>query len=229
MEFASEMVIKATLHGLRITEIPTTLRPDGRSRPSHLRSFRDGWRHLKLMLMLSPPWLFLIPGMTLLISGLILVSVIGFSGGLQMGGTLLGINASIAAAMTALVGFQILLNGVFARRFAVATGLYPRRGTLDLVERHASLERGIVLGLFSILAGGLWLASAFLAWQASGSVAPAPSLTVSRVIPSLLLCLIGTQSVFGSFLMSLIEWTLKPAMRNLPESESRTDSVTEVI
>lgn len=215
MEFASEMVIKATLHGLRITEIPTTLRPDGRSRRPHLRSFRDGWRHLKLMLLLSPRWLFLIPGMTLLISGVTVVSLIGFSGGLPLRGTLLGVNTSIAAAMTAIVGFQILLNGVFARRFAVATGLYPQRATLHFVERHASLERGIVIGLLCILAGGFWLASAFLVWQASGSVVPAPSLTVSRVIPSLLLCLMGTQIVSASFLMSLIQWTPKQSEKDL--------------
>jgi hypothetical protein len=124
MEFASEMVIKATLHGLRITEIPTALRPDGRSRRPHLRSFRDGWRHLKLMLMLSPRWLLLIPGWLLLICGLILMSLIGFSGGLPLGGTLLGVNTSIAAAMTAIVGFQILLNGVFARRHFTSTGTH---------------------------------------------------------------------------------------------------------
>jgi len=204
MEFASEMVIKATLQGLRITEIPTTLRPDGRSRPPHLRSFRDGWRHLRFMLLYCPRWLFVMTGMTLFVPGLILMTAIGFSGGLQIAGTELSVNTSLAAAMVALVGFQLLITGTFARQFAAAIGIHPRQPTRNRMERHASLEGGIVLGLVAVTVGAAWFGSAFLIWRGVGYGPMTAELTVSRVIPSLFLCMVGIQAVFGSFLMSMI-------------------------
>lgn len=205
MEFASEMVIKATLQGLRIAEIPTTLRPDGRSRPPHLRSFRDGWRHLRFMLLNCPRWLFVVTGMSLFLPGLLIMAAIGFSGGLQMSGAELSVNSSLAAAMVALVGFQLLITGTFARQFASALGIHPQQQLLNRMERHASLEGGIVLGLIAVVVGALWFASAFLTWRAAGYGSMTAELTVSRVIPSLFLCMVGIQAVFGSFLVSMIQ------------------------
>ena len=204
MEFASEMVIKATLQGLRIAELPTTLRPDGRSRPPHLRSFRDGWRHLRFMLLFCPRWLFVMSGMSLFVPGLIVIATIGFTRGVRVAGTELSVNTSLAASMLALVGFQLMMTGTFARQFASAIGIHPPQRMLTRVERHTSLEFGIVLGLIAVLAGGLWFLSAFLLWRAAGYGSMSAELTVSRVIPSVFLCLLGIQSVFGSFLLSMI-------------------------
>ncbi|MEJ7592117.1 MAG: glycosyltransferase family 2 protein [Planctomycetaceae bacterium] len=205
MEFASEMIIKATLEGLRIAEIPTTLRPDGRSRPPHLRSFRDGWRHLRFMLLYCPRWLFVVTGMSLFLPGLLIMAAIGFSGGLDVAGAELSVNSSLAAAMIALVGFQLLITGTFARQFASAIGIHPQQRLLYRMERHASLEGGIVLGLIAVVVGAVWFASAFLIWRAAGYGTMTAKLTVSRVIPSLFLCMVGIQAVFGSFLVSIIQ------------------------
>jgi len=157
MEFASEMVIKATLHRLRITEIPTTLRPDGRSRRPHLRSFRDGWRHLKLMLMLSPRWLFVIPGISLLLPGFIAMTVIGIRGSLTIAGTQFGVSTSFAAAMTALVGVQLTVMGVVARQYVTAIGTHPPQPILQRVAKTLSAEHGTVFGFF------------FWSWERFGS------------------------------------------------------------
>lgn len=116
MEFASEMVIKSTLKGLKITEIPTVLRPDGRSRPPHLRSWRDGWRHLRFMLLFCPRWLFVIPGATLAAFGLLLMVMLVTSGTYWLGSIGLSVNTMLAAGVMVLVGYQILLAGTFVRR-----------------------------------------------------------------------------------------------------------------
>jgi len=119
MEFASEMVIKSTLKGLKITEIPTVLRPDGRSRPPHLRSWRDGWRHLRFMLLFCPRWLFVIPGATLAALGLLLMVMLVTSGTYWLGSIGLSVNTMLAAGVMVLVGYQILLAGTFVRRLGI--------------------------------------------------------------------------------------------------------------
>lgn len=204
MEFASEMIIKATLHGLRIAEVPTILRPDGRSRPPHLRSFRDGWRHLRFMLLFCPRWLFVVTGMLLFVAGLMTMAAIAFTGGLKLAETEFSVNSSLAAAMTGLVGFQLLITGTFARQFAAAMGLHPQQPLLQRMEKHASLEGGIVLGLLAVTVGATWFTSAFLLWRDSGYGPMTATLTVTRVIPPLFLCTLGIQAVFGSFLVSMI-------------------------
>lgn len=204
MEFASEMIIKATLHGLCIAEVPTILRPDGRSRPPHLRSFRDGWRHLRFMLLFCPRWLFVVTGMLLFVAGLMTMAAIAFTDGLKLAETEFSVNSSLAAAMTGLVGFQLLITGTFARQFAAAMGLHPQQPLLQRMEKHASLEGGIVLGLLAVTVGATWFTSAFLLWRDSGYGPMTATLTVTRVIPSLFLCTLGIQAVFGSFLVSMI-------------------------
>lgn len=204
MEFASEMVIKATLQGQKIAEIPTVLRPDGRSRPPHLRSWRDGWRHLRFMLLYCPRWLFVFTGILLFLCGMAVMSAIALSGRVSVGSVSLNVNSSLAAAMTALVGFQVLLTGVFARRFATAIGIHPQNALITRAEGIASLELGIVLGFLALLAGSGLFASAFFVWRDAGFGQMSSDLTVSRVIPSLTLIMIGLQSIFGSFLMSMI-------------------------
>src|SRR5262249_8870108 len=124
MEFASEMVIKATLLGLRVAEVPTTLRPDGRSRPPHLRPWRDGWRHLVFMLLYCPRWLFLLPGVAAGARGLGLIGWL-WSGPRQLAGVTLDVHTMLYAAMFVLIGFQAVAFGLFTRVFAAQEGLLP--------------------------------------------------------------------------------------------------------
>ncbi|MEQ9407785.1 MAG: glycosyltransferase family 2 protein [Fuerstiella sp.] len=210
MEFASEMVIRATLQGLRIAEIPTTLRPDGRSRPPHLRSWRDGWRHLRFMLLYCPRWLFVFSGMLLFVTGMLTMATVALMERVPLGGMSLNVNSSLTAAMVALVGFQLLIVGTFARRFATAIGMHPPSSFLQRVEGGASLELGIALGLAALLCGGGLFASAVLSWQEAGYGQMSSAITVSRVIPAVTLVMVGIQTVFGSFLLSMIGLMPKP-------------------
>lgn len=144
MEFASEMVIKSTLQGLRITEIPTTLRPDGRSRPPHLRSWRDGWRHLRFMLLLSPRWLFLYPGVLLFLIGLIgLVTL--WTGPLRWGRAAFDIHSMLIAGSTMLIGYQSIFAAIFTRCLASRLGLYPPKGLTRPLDAngHAGTRRDL--------------------------------------------------------------------------------------
>ncbi|MCA8997016.1 MAG: glycosyltransferase family 2 protein [Planctomycetaceae bacterium] len=204
MEFASEMLIKATLGGLKIVEVPTVLRPDGRSRPPHLRSFRDGWRHLRFMLLYCPFWLFAVLGMLLFLAGTLFMGLIAVTGGLIIGSITLSVNTSSASAMVALVGCQLVILAAFARRLFTAMGVQPEPRVLALIERHVTLEIGVLGGLFVVLLGSLWFGTAFLEWRAADYGGMTSDLSVRTVIPSLTLILVGVQVVFGSFLMSII-------------------------
>lgn len=204
MEFASEMVIKATLQGLRIAEVPTLLRPDGRSRPPHLRSWRDGWRHLRFMLLFCPRWLFLFTGLFLFVSGLLVMAGIAVWGSVSVGAASLSVNSSLASAMTSLVGFQLLVSGTFARKFGTTVGILPRNELLDRAESRATLELGVILGVVALIVGATIFGSAFLIWRDSGFGPMTSDLTVSRVIPSITLIMIGIQTIFGSFLISML-------------------------
>jgi glycosyltransferase involved in cell wall biosynthesis len=167
MEFASEMVIKATVLGMRIAEIPITLYKDGRARPPHLRSWRDGWRHLRFMLLYSPDWLFMVPGMLFLLIG------VSFGARLQLGPWKVGpfgfdTNTLLVCSMLQLVGLQIFFFGMFARVFAISEGLLPDNpGPLSKLFKYFNLERGIILGLAIFLVGLIKLIQAVLYWKAA--------------------------------------------------------------
>ena len=145
MEFASEMVLKASLGGLTIVEVPTTLSPDGRSRPPHLRSWRDGWRHLKLMLTFAPFWMFLYPGLFLLVLGIPAFAALMF-GPVRLGGLTLSSGTMVFAATAVMTGFQLVWFHVLARLFAVRFGLLPSSARFEvapaLVDRRSRLQSG---------------------------------------------------------------------------------------
>jgi glycosyltransferase involved in cell wall biosynthesis len=129
MEFASEMVIKATIMGLKVTEVPTTLSPDGRSRPPHLRSWRDGWLHLKLLLTFAPNWLFYYPGMALLAVGTaVFLALLG--GPIAIAGVTFDIASLILASALVLIGFQLVCFYALARLHTVRRGLLPAFATV---------------------------------------------------------------------------------------------------
>src|ERR1700693_5080839 len=137
MEFASEMVIKASLKGMRITEVAVVLRPDGRSRPPHLRTWRDGWRHLRFMLLFSPRWLFLYPGLALFALGAILSALL-VAGPVYVAGVRLDIHTLLVAGFLSLLGYQLVLFAVFTKSFAVRTGFHPPHPLLEKVFRYVT-------------------------------------------------------------------------------------------
>jgi hypothetical protein len=208
MEFASEMVIKATLLKLRMTEIPTVLRRDGRNRPPHLRPWRDGWRHLRFMLLFSPRWLFLLPGFALILVGGGMGALL-VRGPVHLGAVTLDVHTLFFAAMAVLIGFQSVAFAVFTKVFAIQSGLLPADPKFQRWFDWLNLERGLAVGGVLIAAGlvlslravGLWSAHAF------GDLAPGGLLRL--VIPGGLLLTLGCQSVLVSFFLSILGLPLK--------------------
>jgi len=203
MEFASEMVIKASLKGMRIAEVPVALRPDGRSRPPHLRTWRDGWRHLRFMLLFSPRWLFLYPGLALFAVG-VLLSALLIPGPLHVGGVRLDVHTLLVASFLALLGYQLVLFAVFTKIFAVRTGFHPPHPLLETVFRYVTLEVGLAAGALMVLVGLVALVVAVASWRAVGFGNLDPSLTMREVIPAVVLLALGTQTVFASFFISIL-------------------------
>ena len=203
MEFASEMVIKASLKGMRVTEVPVVLHPDGRSRPPHLRTWRDGWRHLRFMLLFSPRWLFLYPGLALFAVGLLLSALL-IPGPLGVGGIRLDIHTLLVAGFLCLLGYQLVLFAVFTKIFAIREGFHPPHPTLERLFHHVTLEVGLAAGVLMALGGGIALVAAVISWQAVGFGNLDPSLTMREVIPAVVLLALGTQTVFASFFISIL-------------------------
>ena len=205
MEFASEMVIKATLQGLRIAEVPITLYKDGRSRPPHLRSWRDGWRHLRFMLLYSPTWLFLVPGVLLLFVG-VLFSVRLQAGPWKVGPFGFDTNTMLVCSMLQVVGLQIFFFGIFTRVFAISEGLLPETASpLDHLYQWFTLERGVLLGLLIFLVGLAKLIMAVLYWKGSNFGVIPYSESLRMVIPAVTFMMIGVQIIFSSFFLSILD------------------------
>jgi len=217
MEFASEMVIKATMKDLRVGEVPITLHKDGRSRPPHLRSWRDGWRHLRFMLLFSPRWLFLIPGLILAIVGLIGMLLLSYS---QFGLAGLTLDAGTMAVTSAavLVGFQLITFACFTKVFAIAEGLLPNDPSLAKLFRFINLERGVMAGILMLMAGGFLLIRALLIWKGAGFGEISYSENLRRVIPAMTLIAVGIQVIFSSFFLSVLG--LKTGHRTPPGTDN---------
>jgi glycosyltransferase involved in cell wall biosynthesis len=203
MEFASEMVIKASLRGMRISEVPVVLHPDGRSRPPHLRTWRDGWRHLRFMLLFSPRWLFLYPGIALFATGVVLAAVL-IPGPIRVGTVRLDIHTLLVAGFLALVGYQLVLFAVFTKIFAIREGFHPPHPALERLFDYVTLEVGLAAGVLTALAGAVALVAAVISWQSAGFGNLDPSLTMREVIPAVVLLALGTQTVFASFFISIL-------------------------
>ncbi|MEE2948257.1 MAG: glycosyltransferase family 2 protein [Verrucomicrobiota bacterium] len=203
MEFAGEMVVKSTLLGLRIVEVPTTLSPDGRSRPPHLRSWRDGWRNLRFMLLFSPRWLFLYPGILLMLLGL------GVGGWLlpetrQLGQAKLDVHTLAYSALAVLLGFQSVLFALYTRSFAHSRGLLLESPAINKPSRYVTLETGLMLGCVLMLIGLGGSVSATLGWSEKDFGELNPSVVLRQVIPSILALALGFQIVLGSFFLSVL-------------------------
>ena len=204
MEFASEMVVRSALAGYQMREVPTTLAKDGRSRPPHLRTWRDGWRHLRFLLIYSPRWLFLYPGLLLLLVGLAGVMVL-FPGDVRLGASTLGINTFIAACMAVLIGVQSVTFAAVARRFATMRGLLPPATRYSFVLRALTPERLLVLGLLLFVIAVLGMGWSFWQWI-TVDFGPLPDTGVVRVFALSLTGLVAAiQLWLVAFLASLME------------------------
>jgi glycosyltransferase involved in cell wall biosynthesis len=238
MEFASEMVVKAALFNMRIDEVPTTLSPDGRDRPPHLRSWHDGWRHLRFLLLYSPRWLFLYPGLALMILGTV-AGLLLLPGPRIVGGIRFDVNTLLYAAMAVLLGFQSVVFAFFTKVFAISEGLLPEDPNLNRLFRYITLESGLAAGVVLIVIG---LAASFFAvgsWGATsfGLLDPAQSLRL--VIPAVLSLTLGVEVVLASFFLSVLGMKRKNAtvpgaepQANPPqqyEGDERNSSRTEMV
>jgi Glycosyl transferase family 2 len=210
MEFASEMVVQATVHGLKAVEVPTTLSPDGRNRPPHLRSWRDGWRHLRLLLLLSPRWLFLYPGLMLVLSGVIgLICLVPQQR--HLGNVVLGIHTLLFAGVSTVLGVQAASFAVFAKVFAIQSGLLPGDPRIAWLTRQATLERALIGGLLLATAGLCGAAYAFIQWGHTGFGPLGPDTTMRVVIPSATAILVGMQIALSGFFLAVLQLGHRPS------------------
>jgi len=203
MEFASEMVIKAALGRARIAEVPITLYPDGRrGRASHLRTFRDGWRHLRFYLIYSPRWLFLAPGICLAAAG-----VLGYAIAmprLRVGHVTFDVHTLLFASLALICGYQSILFGVFTKIFAIGEGLLPIDQRLERLFTRVTLEKGLLLGLATMVAGLVLLGGAVAQWRAHHFGDLDYDRTMRWVIPGVTLTALGFQTVLSSFFLSIL-------------------------
>lgn len=201
MEFASEMVARSALARLRIVEVPTTLRPDGRSRGAHLRTWPDGWRHLKFLLALSPRWVFLYPAVLLLVLGLVATVALAFSP-IRLGGLAFDVQTMVAAATCLIAGTQMSALALVARAYAAKIDLLPPSHRLERLVDRIAMERGLVLGLVLVLFGlGAWFV-ALVRW----AEADYGALTTGDMrvpILGMVTIVAGLQTALVSFTLSL--------------------------
>jgi glycosyltransferase involved in cell wall biosynthesis len=203
MEFASEMIIKATLKGQRISELPITLSPDGRGRPPHLNRWRDGWRHLRFMLLFCPRWLFLIPGAVLFVAGLA-VGIRLLAGPVWIGSLRFDTNTLLVCSLAMLVGFQLVTFAAFAKVFSVSAGFIPDDTRVIWLLRTASLEAGIIVGGVMVLLGVGLLIWSVEYWRVSGFGQLSYPDGLRIVIPAVTTMALGVQVVIASFFLSVL-------------------------
>lgn len=203
MEFASEMVVKASLHHLRITEVPVTLFPDSRGRPPHLRSWRDGWRHLRFLMLYSPRWLFLYPGIALMLAGCISTTWL-IAGPRVIDKITLDVHTLVYAALATSLGYQSIIFALFTKVFAISENLLPPDPRLTKLFDYVTLEVGLVGGA-AMIAGGIALSTyAVTTWGAQSFGPLNPSSILRIVIPAALLIQLGVQTVLASFFLSVL-------------------------
>jgi glycosyltransferase involved in cell wall biosynthesis len=203
MEFASEMIIKASLYGQHIVEVPTTLKKDGRSRKPHLRTWRDGWRHLRFLLLYSPRWLFLAPGLLLMLAGAAFMLWL-IPSERPLGHLNLGIDTLAYATAAVLVGFQLVFFGIAAKVFAITEGLLPEDPGFQRWFRYITLEVGLAAGGLLLLIGLSIAIISTITWSHTGYGPLPPVAMMRRTLPAMLCLMLGTEVCFSSFFLSLL-------------------------
>lgn len=208
MEFASEMIVKATMRGMKIKEVPVILYPDGRTRPPHLRTWSDGWRHLRFLLLYSPRWLFFYPGLLLTTLGIIISSLL-IGGPQKLGDVVLDINTLMYAAFMVIMGVQSVLFSLFTYVFGVNSDLLPKDKLTEKIIKYIGLERGIVVGLGMIVLGFASSIGALVYWSQNHFGPIDPTFSMRLVIPGAVLFTLGLQVLFASFFLSILNTRLK--------------------
>jgi glycosyltransferase involved in cell wall biosynthesis len=215
MEFASEMVMKSSIQNMRVAEVPITLHKDGRSRPPHLKPWRDGWRHLRFMLIYSPRWLFLMPGLAAAGIGALLAAII-FCGPLQLGHVQLDAGSLAVACMLVIIGAQLVAFAFFSKVFAISEGLLPHDQRFACIFRFFTLEKGLIAGALTFVAGAVLLIWSILIWKAAGfGTIPYPE-NLRRIIAAVTLIVVGHQIMASSWFLSVLG--LKTTSRKPPEA-----------
>ena len=213
MEFASEMVVKATIKKLRFAEVPTKLHPDGQTRPPHLRSWRDGWRHLRFLLLFSPRSLFLYPGFIMFTVGLMAMIWL-LPGSRTIGRVTFDIHTLLYAAMFVPVGFQSMFFWAFAKIHGMREGIVPPDPWFRRLSSTMVLENGLIAGAALLVAGIGLAVYALGSWQGAGFGSLSPEAEMRFVIPSVITIILAFQVTYGSFFMSVLEIR---AAKNEPE------------
>jgi len=203
MEFASEMVVKSVVARLKFAQVPITLRPDGRSRPPHLRSWSDGWRHLRFMLLYSPKWLFFIPGTILFLGGLIGFIALMF-GPIRIGNVSFDTNTLLVCATALLIGFQAIFFAVYTKTFAVLTGLLRPDPRITRLLKAQPVEWGVGIGLMLLVFGLGYLVFAVIRWKDVGFGNLSYSDSLRIVIPGVTAMALGAQSIFSGFALAVL-------------------------
>jgi hypothetical protein len=203
MEFASEMVVKSALYNLNITEVPTTLSPDGRNRAPHLRTWRDGWRHLRFLLLYSPRWLFLYPGALLMLIGLA-TGLWLLPGPRVVGGITFNVHTLLYSATAIFIGFQSILFAVYTKIFATNESLLPMDTRLEKLLHIVTLEKGLLVGSLLTIVGLACSIYALSDWGARLFGPLDPTKTLRIVIPAVLSLILGCQIILSSFFLSIL-------------------------
>lgn len=218
MEFASEMVMKAALQGMRVSEVPITLHPDGRSRRPHLRPWRDGWRHLRFMLIYSPRWLFLVPGLIIASAGGIGIALLSWRPR-ELFGSSFDVGSMLVSSMAIIAGLQLVVFACCTKVFAIAEGLLPDDPKFAVLFRYFTLERGVVAGLTLLLAGFGLFAIALWHWRNSDFSQVSPREHLRVLVLAATAVVVGTQIISSSFFMSVLG--LNTTQRHPPTPDLR--------
>lgn len=203
MEFASEMIVRARLGGLDIREVPTTLSRDGRDRSPHLRTWHDGWRHLRFLLLFSPLWLFFIPGLVLLLAGLAATAAL-VVGPVSIGGVTFDVSALVYASAAAIVGFQAITFALFTKIYAVSKGFLPPDDRIDRIGEQFRLERGLLLGVLLLVIGIAAAVWSLWRWRSVGWGDLQAGEQLRVVVPAALGLILGSSTVLASFFLSIL-------------------------
>jgi glycosyltransferase involved in cell wall biosynthesis len=218
MEFASEMVVRSSLAGYDIREQPTTLQPDGRTRPPHLNTWRDGWRHLRFLVLYSPRWLFIIPGVVLMLLGLALGTALEF-GPVKLGRIGLDVNALVGASAMVTIGFQAFSLGLLTKLYAISEGFLPPDPFTSRLRRFWSLEKGLVIGGLLALLGLAGLIASLVYWNGRGFGNLDPRDSLRLVVPSATALIMSLQVVFAALFASILLIRRRPEGRAVAPRE----------
>ena len=221
MEFASELVVKAALYGQHVTEVPTTLAKDGRSRPPHLHTWRDGWRHRRFLLLFAPRWLFFIPGLVLLIAGLAIGAIVT-PHPFHVGSVTFDVDTLVAASAMVVIGFQSVLFWLFTQVYAGSEGFLPEEPKVQRLLEKLSLERGLLLGAVIGLAGLAGLIVSLLYWNGQRFSHLNYEHSLRLMIPSVTALIVSCQVILGTFFLSIlgIKHTRHPVTVSAPPPQA---------